>query len=62
MAWLGMHAGCSFVVGRVANAGAITSFGRVWVWVAGAVRAAVFGAMIARKTVRARTNRGPRSA
>ncbi len=44
----GMYAACSFVVGTVAHAGAITSFARVWVWVALAVWAVVFAAMIRR--------------
>ncbi len=30
---LGMYAACSFAVGAVAHAGAITTFARVWVWV-----------------------------
>jgi hypothetical protein len=44
----GMYAACSFVVAMVAHAGAITSFARVWVWVALAVWAVVFTAMIRR--------------
>jgi hypothetical protein len=31
---VGMYAACSFVVGAVASAPAITDFARVWVWVA----------------------------
>jgi hypothetical protein len=43
---LGMYAACSMVVGRVARAGAITSFGRAWTWVALAGWGVVFGAMV----------------
>jgi hypothetical protein len=43
-----MYAACSFVVGIAAHAGAITSFARVWVWVALAVWVVVFVAMIRR--------------
>jgi tellurite resistance protein TehA-like permease len=46
----GMYAACSFVVGAAAHAGAITSFARVWVWVALAVWAVVFVALIRRTT------------
>jgi tellurite resistance protein TehA-like permease len=52
---LGMYAACSFAVGNVAGAGAITSFARVWVWVAFVVWATVLGAGIAAEIVRART-------
>ena len=45
---VGMYAACSFAVGQAARASAITSFARVWVWVALAVWAAVLGAMICR--------------
>jgi tellurite resistance protein TehA-like permease len=45
---LGMYAACSFVVGLVAHAGAITSFARVWVWFALAVWAVVLLALIRR--------------
>ncbi len=38
---VGMYAACSFVVGKVASAQAITDFARVWVWVALAVWALV---------------------
>ncbi len=38
---VGMYAACSFVVGDIASAAAITSFARVWVWVALAVWAVV---------------------
>ena len=41
----GMYAACSFVVGATARPGAITSFARVWVWIALAVWAAVLAAM-----------------
>ena len=34
---VGMYAACSFAVGAVTHAGAITDFARVWVWVAVAV-------------------------
>jgi tellurite resistance protein TehA-like permease len=45
---LGMYAACSFVVGTVAHAGALTSFARVLVWVALACWAIVFLATIGR--------------
>jgi tellurite resistance protein TehA-like permease len=44
----GMFAVCSFVVGAAAHAGAITSFARVWVWIALAVWALVLAATIRR--------------
>jgi tellurite resistance protein TehA-like permease len=44
----GMYAACSFAVGAAAHVGAITSFARVWVWIALAVWAAVLAAMINR--------------
>ena len=44
----GMYAACSFVVGAAAHAGAITSFARVWVWIALAVWAVVLVGMIRR--------------
>lgn len=52
----GMYAACSFVVGTSASVGAATSFARVWVWVALAVWAVVFVAMLRRtvEIVRAR--------
>jgi tellurite resistance protein TehA-like permease len=43
---IGMYAASSFVVGAVASADAITSFARVWVWVAAAVWTIVFVAMV----------------
>ena len=46
---LGMYAACSFAVGSAAHAGAITSFARVWVWIALAVWAIVLAAMIHRE-------------
>lgn len=46
----GMYAACSFVVGAAADADAITSFARVWVWVALTVWAVVFVALIRRTT------------
>ena len=45
---LGMYAACSFAVGAVADAGAITSFARVWVWVGLASWAIVFAATVGR--------------
>jgi tellurite resistance protein TehA-like permease len=45
---LGMYATCSFVVGAVASSGAITSFARVWVWVAVAAWTVVFVATVHR--------------
>lgn len=44
----GMYAACSFVVGTATSAGAATSFARVWVWIALAVWAVVFAAMLRR--------------
>jgi len=44
----GMYAACSFVVGAAANAGGITSFAQVWIWIALAVWAVVLAAMIHR--------------
>ena len=43
---LGMYAASSFVVGAVAHAGAITTFARVWVWIALASWAIVFAITI----------------
>jgi tellurite resistance protein TehA-like permease len=45
---LGMYAACSFAVGGVAHAGAITSFARVWVWIGFASWAILFVATIRR--------------
>jgi len=45
---VGMYAACSFVVGAAAHVAGITSFARVWVWIALAVWAVVLGAMINR--------------
>ena len=45
---VGMYAGCSFAVGAAAQAGGITSFARVWVWVAVAVWTVVMVAMLHR--------------
>jgi tellurite resistance protein TehA-like permease len=45
---VGMYAACSFAVGAVAHAGAITSFAQVWVWVALAVWTVVFVALLRR--------------
>jgi tellurite resistance protein TehA-like permease len=46
----GMYAACSFVIGTATAVGVATSFARVWVWVAFAVWAVVFVAML-RRTV-----------
>jgi Voltage-dependent anion channel len=43
---LGMYAACSFVIGAAAHAGGITSFAKVWVWVALAVWVVVMAAMV----------------
>jgi hypothetical protein len=43
---LGMYAACSFSVGYVAHASAITTFAQVWVWVALAGWAAVAAGMV----------------
>jgi tellurite resistance protein TehA-like permease len=45
---VGMYVACSFVVGAVASAGAITSFARVWLWVAVAVWTVVFVGLVHR--------------
>jgi tellurite resistance protein TehA-like permease len=45
---LGMYAVCSFGVGAVVDAGAITTFARVWVWIALASWAVVFAATAGR--------------
>jgi len=45
---VGMYAACSFLVGTAVAAPAITSFARVWVWVAVAVWLVVFAAMLTR--------------
>ena len=58
---VGMYAACSFVVGIAAHASVITSFARVWVWVALAVWAAVFVAMIHRAVQVVRGEQGPAS-
>ena len=57
---LGMYAACSFAVGLVAHVEAMTSFARVWVWIAVASWAIVFAATIARavKIVRAQGSPG----
>ncbi|MGZ4247652.1 MAG: SLAC1 family transporter [Solirubrobacteraceae bacterium] len=47
----GMYAACSFVIGTNTAVGAATSFARVWVWIALAVWAVVFVAML-RRTVK----------
>jgi tellurite resistance protein TehA-like permease len=43
---VGMYAACSFAVGQAAHASPITSFARVWVWVALVVWLIVFAAML----------------
>jgi tellurite resistance protein TehA-like permease len=48
----GIYAACSFVLGAAAHAGAITSFARVWVWIALALWAVVLVGMI-RRAIRA---------
>jgi tellurite resistance protein TehA-like permease len=53
---LGMYAVCTFTVGALADAGAITSFARVWVWIALASWAIVAAATIGRA---AKVVRGP---
>jgi len=58
---VGMYAACSFVVGLANHSGAITSFARPWVWVALAVWAAVFVAMIHRAVQVVRGEQGPAS-
>jgi tellurite resistance protein TehA-like permease len=55
---LGMYAACSFAVGAVAHAGAITDFARFWVWIALAAWAAVFAATIGRAVRVVRGSRG----
>jgi tellurite resistance protein TehA-like permease len=45
---VGMYAACSFIVGAVAGIGGISTFARVWVWVALAVWLVVFAAMVRR--------------
>jgi tellurite resistance protein TehA-like permease len=54
----GMYAACSFAVGAVAHASAITSFARVWVWIGVASWAIVFAATIGRAV---EVVRGPKS-
>jgi tellurite resistance protein TehA-like permease len=44
----GMYAACSFAIGTSAGVGSATSFARVWVWIALAVWAVVFVAMLRR--------------
>jgi tellurite resistance protein TehA-like permease len=52
----GMYAACSFVVGSAASLGAATSFAQVWVWIALAVWAVVFVAMVLRGVSAARSS------
>jgi tellurite resistance protein TehA-like permease len=61
---VGMYAACSFAVGKADHATTITRFARVWVWVALAVWAVVFAAMIGRaiQIVRADVEPNPRGA
>jgi hypothetical protein len=54
-----MYAACSFVVGAAAGAPAITSFARVWVWVALAVWSIAFAAMLRRGLQLARGRHTP---
>ena len=57
---VGMYAACSFVVGDVAHAAAISDFARVWVWVGVAVWVVMFAAMlVARSFWRARAENLP---
>ncbi len=56
---VGMYAACSFAVGSAAHTSAVTSFARVWVWVALAVWAAVFTAMAHRTVQVVRGERHP---
>jgi Voltage-dependent anion channel len=54
---LGMYAACSFVVGAIADSGAITSFARVMVWVALAFGVIVFVATTKRAVNAVRRSR-----
>lgn len=56
---LGMYAACSFVVGDLAGAGAITSFARVWAWVALAGWVAVSAAMVRKLFAFGQDHRSP---
>jgi hypothetical protein len=56
---LGMYAACSFVVGALVTATAITDFARVWVWVSAAVWVVVFAAMLRRGLQLARGEQPP---
>ncbi|MFL5864130.1 MAG: tellurite resistance/C4-dicarboxylate transporter family protein [Solirubrobacteraceae bacterium] len=53
---VGMYAVCSFVVGAAGQVEAITSFARLWIWVAFAVWGVVFVAMIRRGVDRETAN------
>lgn len=55
----GMYAACSFVTGTVAHASAISSFARVWIWIALAVWTIVLVAMIRRTPGIVRPTRRP---
>ena len=55
---VGMYAACSFVIGAAADVEAATRFADVWVWVALAVWAVVFAAMIRRMIASAAVHRG----
>lgn len=59
---VGMYAACSFVVGAVATAPAITDFSRVWVWVGFVVWLITFAAMIRHGLQLARGEHPPLSA
>ncbi len=58
---VGMYAVCSFVVGIAVHVSAITSFARVWAWVALTVWAIVFGALVRRAVRVVRGERPPPS-
>jgi tellurite resistance protein TehA-like permease len=49
---VGMYAACSFVVGSVASAPAVTRFARVWVWVGLACWLVIAGATVRRAGAR----------
>lgn len=55
---LGMYAVCSFILGPVAHVDAMTTFARIWIWVATVVWALVFGATVGRLSMRLRGHPG----
>lgn len=59
---VGMCAACSFVVGPIVGIDGITTFAQVWVWVAFALWAVVFGAMVRRIPALLRSARPARAA